>query len=569
MTGLADPKREKPGFNPIHAAAIVLFTFLIYSNTLANGFIRDDNFEILGNPWIRDFSHMKPIFLSNYWAFKGQFSNYYRPVKQVVYAVIYGIFGIRQWGWHLANVLMHAANSVLVYEIACLLIGGGWGALAAGLVFAAHPVHVESVAWVAGTSDTVPAIFAFAAFIVFIKFSRRDDASLTGRLVYFILEFLLLTAAFFSKEPAILMPAIFIVYDIFLNSSEKKSLRMIERYLPFVFAGALYLGMRFYVLGGLSGVNYNPAMGLGAVALNAISYFGGYLWKAIFPVSLNAWDAPPLVQSVFNARFAVSALSAVLFAAFLIFSFRKNRKMFFAGILFMVPILPALDLPALADPLLSERYLYIPLAGLSLIAGMIVDASLRRPALKKYFIWALAALLVFYSAGTLLRNRVWKNEISLWSDTLSKSPDNMAVMVNYADVLKKNGRYGEAAAMYKKALGQMPYSIKLHEYLGDALMLEGDNEGAVQVFQEAISLNSGVPEIHYALARAYLALHKPEAAIAEYRTVLGQRPDPAISRELAGLLCRSGDKAGANALYSQALSMDNSANQSAGQASCQ
>ena len=145
----------------------------------------------------------------------------------------------------------------------------------------------------------------------------------------------------------------------------------------------------------------------------------------------------------------------------------------------------------------------------------------------------------------------------------------MAVMVNYADVLKKNGRYGEAAAMYKKALGQMPYSIKLHEYLGDALMLEGDNEGAVQVFQEAISLNSGVPEIHYALARAYLALHKPEAAIAEYRTVLGQRPDPAISRELAGLLCRSGDKAGANALYSQALSMDNSANQSAGQASCQ
>ncbi|MDA8156999.1 MAG: tetratricopeptide repeat protein [Actinomycetota bacterium] len=546
---------QKTGFNPVHAAIIVLFTFLIYYNCLGNGFVRDDTTQILRNPWIRSFSNFPAPFKANVWAFQGKLSAYYRPVMHVAYMFTYAFSGLKPWGYHLASVLMHAANSVLVYEIAGMFTGG-MGALAAGLVFAAHPLHAEAVDWAAGYPDLLAAFFSLLSFLVFARYSRRQAEGRSGYVKYLAVEFLLLMAAFLSKEPAFLMPFIFIAYDIFNAGGLKTPAGLARKYLPFPVAWAAYLTMRVYALGSLLGPSYHSGIGPGGMILNAILFFAGYIRKSFVPVRLNARYDYHLVTSALDPKFILAAVVTALFIVFLAVSFKKSRRLFFAGFFFAVPILPALYAHGLVDFLFCERYLYLSLAGFAISAGIVLEKGLQTGG-RYFFTGALALLLVFYGYATFQRNTVWRNEVTLWADTFAKSPDNIVVKTQYADALRKSGRYAEAAAMYRKALAQMPYSIKIRQYLGETLMMQGDNEGAVHVLQEAVSMNSAMPGIHYDLARAYLALNNKGAAIAEYRTGLAQSPDPAACSQLASLLCRSGDKAGADALYRQAFLMDN------------
>ncbi len=568
------------GFDPVHAAIIVIFTFIIYFNAIFNGFIRDDYAEVLMDPWIRDFAHLKPIFMLNFWGFIGKLSSYYRPMKGVVYVLLYSVFGTSPWGWHLVNILLHAVNSVLVYEVALLITAGAQpvnarpvrflpdarkaGALATGLIFAAHPVHVESVAWVAGFSDTLPTFFLLSAFIVFIKLSGRSSGR-SGYFIYFFSEFFLLLAGFLSKESAFLVPAGFIAYGLLIKDGEggdRTAAALIKKYLPFALAWAAYVGLRIHAVGSFTGPALHPPIPLSTNVFTVLSFFALYVLKIFFPFRLNAGYSYGFVSSVFSAQFLICALVDVLFAVCMFIYLKRDRRFFLYGLIFFLAILPALDLYGLYDLLFADRYLYIPSIGFALAAGLAVQKSF--PRWNSAIIAALAALLVFYGASTVMRNLVWKDNLSVWADAASKSPEDPYVLEQYGQELQKKGDVATAVKVYGRAadnLGSGPTlnsTVILDKY-GLALMENGDFEKAVGVFLKAISMNPGIPELHYNLAKDYEILNEPGDAIAQYRVGIKEKPSAAACRELADLLCHSGDNAGADQFYRQAVLMGNSA----------
>ncbi|MDA8155712.1 MAG: tetratricopeptide repeat protein [Actinomycetota bacterium] len=596
-----------------HVLLVLCVAFIAYSGCLANGFAGDDNAMIINDHWIRSFSFAGQAFFSNAWGFDKDFSSYYRPLQQLAYMFFYAMFGLKPLGWHLANIALHAINSTLVYFIALQIIAICFrpetgaakpdfpneteaagqtrseaslriGPLAAALIFAAHPIHVDAVASPAVFPDLLAAFFSFTALLVFIRRAGRMTNT-KGYAGYFAIEFSLLLAAFLSKEPALTMPFVFVAYDVSLNKTAdsmtsrkqgKPAVRTLVRYAPSICAMAVYSAMRLYALGGFGGNDFHPEIGLESNILSGVKFFALYLLKTFVPYSLNAgYDFRPVSSLLpLGWQLPLSAFACGLFVFFLYASFRRpgtgyGKGYFFSGLFFALPLLPALDLHALIQFFFAERYLYIPLAGFSLALGIFFESALNGNLVKTAFpskkasafliFLILTLLIAFYGASTFERTRVWKNNYSLWADIASKSPDNGMAHFNYGDGLKKEGKFDEAIAQYRESIKLIPYYMDAYISLGDILTLKGDNQGAAKVYEAALSINSGTsdaPLIRYNLARAYQSMGKIDAAIGEYRMILQERPDPVAYRCLADLLCRSGNRNEAKALYRKALKLD-------------
>jgi hypothetical protein len=238
---------------------ILIVSFGVYFNALPNGFVYDDKFLLLQNPWIRDVKHLPKLFLSDMWAFQTkEAGNYYRPMFHIFYMIDLYIFGLRPWGFHLTKILFHMGSSLIVFLMASTLIsryGGGvtgtktykqYIPFAAALLFATHPIHTEAVL---GITEVSLAFFYFLSFYLYVK------ADVTGRgvplssLVFFFL-------AVFSKETALTLPVLLFAYDYsfkrdsILHPKPETLYLLVKRYLPYLIAAGIYFILRTNAIGG-------------------------------------------------------------------------------------------------------------------------------------------------------------------------------------------------------------------------------------------------------------------------------------------------------------------------------
>jgi hypothetical protein len=202
-------------FSPKPAVIIILaVSFGVYFNALFNGFVYDDQYMILQNPWIRDARHIAKIFLTDMWAFKGQEAgNYYRPMFHIFYMADYHIFGLKSWGFHLTKILFHMGSSLLVFLMASTIMsrhGGGntktyneYVPFAAALLFATHPIHTEAVL---GITEVSLAFFYFLSFYLYVRADVKGRGVPVSSVVFFFLAAL-------SKETALTLPILLFAYD--------------------------------------------------------------------------------------------------------------------------------------------------------------------------------------------------------------------------------------------------------------------------------------------------------------------------------------------------------------------
>jgi tetratricopeptide (TPR) repeat protein len=480
----APPRRLSRKFSFIlQLLSVFAVAFLVYFNTLYNGFVFDDDAQVLRNPWIRSIRHVPEIFFSGVWRFRGMTSNYYRPLMHITNMISYALFGLKPWGFHLVNVLFHAGNSVLVYIVAARLIGessrhraagtppsppqdhnspssppeitppspplslrggrvglrGDEGRLSGGVtlrgrwaglllfppfivavLFASHPIHTEAVAWVAGLPDVAFAFFYLLSFYLYM----RSEGGYGFRYALSVLSFFCATL---YKEPALTLPVMLVAYD-FAFGEDTFLLRpgsRIRRYVPYFIGVCIYFLLRFNALGGFAPYNSHPQWSAFQYVINVFPIFVQYLGKLILPVNLNVYPIFHPAASLFEMKVIIPLFLTAAFAAFAYVSAKKNRTAFLGLLFIAVPLMPALYLPGLGDNLFAERYLYLPSAGFLLLLGLLLDrlrAAKRSAALLLTAVFV--AILVFYTLGTIERNTVWRSNYSLWSDTVKKSPDS-------------------------------------------------------------------------------------------------------------------------------------------------
>jgi tetratricopeptide (TPR) repeat protein len=542
-------------------AGLLAGSTLPYLNILFNGFVYDDDFQIVQNPFIRSFQHLKDIFTANVWSFQGPtVSNYYRPMMMLGYLICYKIFGLRAYGFHLVSLLLHVLVVCLVFALTQRLTGDRTWAFVAGALFALHPVHSESVAWIAAVTDLELTFFYLITFGLFLALARPGGRTSAGLLAVMGATFI---PALLSKEQAMTLPALATVYEHFYpeDRSETSTSQKLARYGVLWLVGAAYLLVRLHFLGGLA-----PEKKFGQITplqtvLSAVALVGQYVWKLVWPVRLCAYYIFHPSTSPFDLRvlggLAVLVALAGLFWVCWRSRERNVRFASFAILWFLATLAPVLNAHWVGDNVFTERYLYLPSVGVAWLVGLGATKLWSRAAVQPARRRALALVGVtvgmLYAARIVIRDRDWNNDIVLYTRTTEIEPEPHMVL-NLGVALNGQGRIKEAMEQFYRALRLKPGYPEPYNDLGLALAAQGRIDEADAQFAEALRLKPDFPEAHNNLGLALAAQGRIHEAMAHYSEALRLKPGyPEPHNNLGLALAAQGRIDEAIAQYSEAL----------------
>ncbi|HKQ04988.1 MAG TPA: tetratricopeptide repeat protein [Blastocatellia bacterium] len=410
------PPAARRSFSPSHRwilGLILAGTFLAFANTLANGFAYDDTTQILRNDQIRSFANLPTALTKEVWFWRvkqdqdpnkdaGPTTPYYRPLFTVYLMVGWALFGTWAPGWHLINVLMHLLAVSFLFLILKRITGDIKLTSIATLLFALHPLRVESVAWISGVTDLFLALFLLPSFYLYLRYRENGNKNyLAGSI------FLFLFAAF-SKEPAVAFPAFIAAYELFIAKPERP---LAQRLRAAVFFPALFLMMALtyfvmrynalgFVLNDPQFVSYPLHQVLLTIPIVICKYVGLLLW----PMNLSIFHDTPMVTTPFSPRFLLPLLgvAALVYGGWRLWGQPVAR---FAILWFAINLLPVLNLSAFGtDFLVQERYVYIPSVGFTLLLAMAlvrIPTGQRAKRLVTRAALALAMTPVVYGLSSL------------------------------------------------------------------------------------------------------------------------------------------------------------------------
>ncbi len=519
---------------------ILVTSFAIYCNSLFNGFVYDDEFQILGNRWITDIRYIPEIFSKNVWSFSKDigFSNYYRPMMHLMYMIDYHIFGLKPWGFHLMNILFHAGVSLLVFSLTLEILRKSQPtspnfylpSFMAAIFFAVHPVHTEAVTWVAGLPDVLTTFFYLLSLYLYIKAEGDLKVSYFFSLLTFFIAIL-------CKETALTLPIIFFAFDYAFERRQMRSSGYLKRYILYFFLAGIYLILRSNALGGIiptkyySQTNYR-GLSIYQFFINVFPLFSEYLEKLLLPINLNFWHTFHPIKDLFTGKGIVSLVVAILYAGVTLIAMRRNKAAFFGLLLVFVPLLPAFYIPGISGKPFAERYLYLPSAGFAMIIASFLNwTKVNRPAAVSILVVVCLMIVGLYSVETVGRNAIWRDDITLYGDTVKKSPDSDLPHFNFGVKLREKGKIDEAIEQYQIALEMNPNYLDAHVNLGNIFLDDkGWTDKAIEQYQIAVKLNPNDVDTQNNLGNAFLDKGWTDKAIERYYIALKLNPDKAEAR---------------------------------------
>jgi tetratricopeptide (TPR) repeat protein len=548
---------------------IAIAAIAVYVSTLFSSFVSDDAYQILDNPWIRESRFIPTIFSHSVWGFynAGLPLPYYRPMMHLIYMFNYNIFGASPWGFHLISILFNAGVSVLVFLTAKHLLTGssstgtGWlsPAFIAAVLFATHPVHTEAVAWISALPELTFAFFCLLSFYLYVRFESGFKSSYSLSLIAFFMALL-------SKETALILPIIIIAHDYFLRKEGSGSARKhLKIYVPYLLIAGLYFMGRSYAVRDVAAAKKVGALSAYGYVINILSFFLQYMEKLIFPVHLNAYHIFHPLSSIFEPRGLLALTAALAFVVFFVVALKMNKLVFWCLALVIVPLLPTFYIIGNAEVGISERYLYLPSFGFVLLLAVLVD-KIRAKKSKMTLGLGIILLLVIgsYSFATISRNSVWKDECTLWADTVKKSPDSAFVHralgsalfnkggidealtqfllaakldPNNAEthmclgaVYSRRGMIDQAVAHYRLSLLGDPFNWEAYYGLGDTYVNMGRLDDGIKLLERSLSLKTDFPDAHKDICCAFLLKGVLDEALKHCQIAVELTPDDADAR---------------------------------------
>lgn len=471
------PKAARPWVR--HALLLALIAVAVYANSLGNGFVGDDKQQLLQNPVVSG-RQIGAAFGAGVWAFHGVQGNYYRPLQFLVYILLHGLCGFQAFGFHLFFVLLHAANTVLVYFLADRLTARPRAAIAAAVLFAVHPIHTEVVDWIA----SLPDLLATAAVILGMWSFARQQGAPRGRQIAG--HCALYLAALFSKETGVVLLPLYAGFEWILLGRRWRELRR-NAWLYVAMAGtlALYLGLRWMALGGLAPAQQTfHRLAPLEFGLSAVVVAAQYIARLAWPGSLNYFHVFHATRGITTGfLISLAALAGLAVAAFL----RATPRAVAFGIFWMaLAIAPALNLSGVGQNVFAERYLYLPSVAFTWIAGMAWDWCAAR---QRRFAMVAGTLIVCAAAWqTMDRNPDWHDDFTLLSVTVQQSPTAGILHNNLAGAYVDRDDLDHALAQERLAVQYEPRSAPFHKNLG-LLLMPRDPRAAIPEFEKAQALD--------------------------------------------------------------------------------
>ena len=536
-------KTKKTHLLPI--AALICISGIIYFNSLSNGFVYDDLGTIVENVHIKRFDNFLSAFYNqSYFTISGGEASY-RPVATLSYYLLYAIFNLNPFGYHLTSFVLHILNVILVYLLAHVILDSRRSSFVAALLFACHPVQTEAVNAVSYNEDLFAAFFFFLALLMYAKL---DAASQKQNFMYFCLSLLFFLLGLLSKEMAVTLPAIVVWYDVTIrapiseNMPLKRALEFIQKrkyyYSAYLGVSLFYLWLRFFAL-------YNPEeveTQIWGPLWDRIMYLPvllfDYIKLILFPLKLNA-DYVFSYPAGFLNLTPILSLAVVLGLLVLsVVVMRHSAATAFGIWWFFVTLFPVYNIIEIYNPF-AERYLYIPLFGFCLVISIFLERFLSRiPYSRKGVLKAgvILMIVVFYSIITINRHKDWKDNYSLWTKTLEVEPNSVRAHGNLARVYLERGLIDESMREVKKTIELNPKGFKAHYNLGVVLAEQGFLTEAVDAYKKTIQINPRYKNAHFNLGNIYKSQNRLEAAERAFKSAVELDPGDIEARNNLGVI---------------------------------
>jgi tetratricopeptide (TPR) repeat protein len=492
-----------------------LLAVLVYANSLANGFAYDDVWIIQHRDLVHGFGRLPELLTTDYWPDRFG-SGLFRPLTLLTFAIDWWLWGGDPFGFHLVNILLHAAVAAVLTAL-LLRLFPWWAALAGGAVFAVHPVHTEAVANVVGRAELLTAFFMISACLIYFARLGREDRLGRARTAAIAVLYVL---AMLSKELGVVLPALLLVLDVpKLARGDAGQLRAYARSrapLILTLAAVLltYLGARWLVLGApvesVPDRVFIPDASIATRFFTMTRVWPRYFHLLFFPTELSADYSPavilPASQLTMTGVLGIGLVALTVLLAVL--GFRRRPEFSMAVAWAAIALLPVSNLVFVAEIVLAERTLYVPSVAVSIIASLAAVAS--RPQLRSWIVAGLALWVAGGSFVTVRRNPVWKNTDTVFQDMLEHHPESVRVLWWLGDRHLQRGDWEGAKERYYRSLEIWPYQGQYLAELAVHLTDHGELAEAEPIAEQAVAMVPNYLDIHILLG--VIRLQRNDAA---------------------------------------------------------
>ena len=467
---------------------IIAATLLAYFNSFNNAFIWDDQALVVENRAIQ-VANVRNIISyfsdSHATTSREQLSTQiWRPIATTSYMLDYSLWQLNPYWYHVENTLLHACNAVLVFIITSIIIGNSFTALLAALVFSLHPAQTQAVTWISGRSNVLFLLFFLLSFLLHIRNRKikKSDLDYGLCIIFFTLSLL-------SKEMAITLPLICILYDIYYVPN--KSLRDYTYYYFYFFLiEFFYLLARYSVLGRIGQWSVFTGIACPVVLFTMLKAIAGYVRIIFIPVNLRAEYLIDISRSIFEAP-VLAALLIFLGLGIIYYVFRRQKSVSFYIAWFFITLIPVYNIIPM-NTIMGERFLYLPLVAFASLFGTaflyLSNRFATNAILKKFIIFLWLVILILYGTGTVLRNNEMRDELTFCAKEIERSPNNAIFYYNLGNAYIRKKCFALAVQEYKKSLSLKPDNQWAYINLADAYRNMGLYDQAIENYKKAIAI---------------------------------------------------------------------------------
>ncbi len=522
--------------------SLTAVVFICFAPALQNGFTNwDDQEYVLRNTAIQSLSPGSISYLFSHFLIIS-----YHPLTLLSLAVNYFFSGTEASGYIFTNILFQALNCCLLFIFLCQINLRKTTAFFVALLFAVHPLHVESVAWIAERKDVLFVFFFFISLIFYTRYFKTDD-----KRIYF-LSLLFFLCSCLSKAQAVTLSLTLFLIDFLLDGkiTLAKSLSKIPFILISILVGIISVKAQGGNVASFTGADFTFLQRLAFAAQNYLHY----ILHPLLPLRLSAfYPYPDSFQPMYYLYLPVAAM--IFFGA--IFYFRKNKLVIFSVLFFTFNIFFLLQLFPVGDAMMADRYSYLPSIGLFILMVCVAEHLIHKSKRKKYIVQFLAAIyFLFLAQSTFARCSVWRDGITLWSDVIKKYPHTSIAYVNRGANYYDNANTTAALNDFKKAIELNPHNSFARYNAATIYYNNSDFKNCVQVLDKIDADKSADTDAFLLKAYSENKLNDYASSLRDVEIYLSKNKT-AEALTLAGLnRIMSGDYANAKKDFDAAIEKD-------------
>lgn len=514
------------------ALALVLSTFAVYASTAGFGFVTlDDPTYVTKNPHVLQGLTGAGIA----WAFTTTWASNYHPLTWIAHMLVVSLFGVTGGAHHVVNVLLHAANTVLLFVVLLRMTGATARSAIVAALFALHPAHVESVAWIAELKDVLSTLFWMLTMLAYERYVRHPERKRFFTVIAFYALGLL------TKPMLVTLPFVLLLLDVWplqrfsKTTSGGRLLALVTEKAPLFALSALSCVITFVAQHRGGAVSALDVLPWTSRLMNAVLACEAYLRRLVWPSDLAVFYPYPRGVGALEVAGATLLIAAITAAAVLL---RRTRPYLAVGWLwFLGTLIPVIGLVQVGGQATADRYTYIPFIGLFIAIVWTVADLVPRTALARRVL-ATATGVALAASAIVAREQVsyWQDGHTLWSRALDVTNDNHRAYAALGQILVADGRTAEAIAHYSEAIRLAPTTAQYHNFLGLARLQDGDHAAAMREFETALKLKPASADVRANMGLVLSRMGRLEEAARAYDDALRLQPDLADAHLGLGLV---------------------------------